>query len=72
MLLDVQVRFVIAQPIDDVQGFTVVRADDLGVVRQPKVGRVAVDRHATAGTKVGRIAIGVGGIHPNPDAHAIG
>ncbi len=57
--VDVEVRFVVAQPIDDVQRFTVVGADDLGVEGQAKVGRVALDCHATTGTKVGRISIGV-------------
>jgi hypothetical protein len=64
VLMDVQIRFVIAQPIDDVQRFTVVRADNLGVIGQPKVGCVAVDRHPTPRTKVGRIAIGIGGVDP--------
>jgi hypothetical protein len=43
VLVDVEVRFVVAKPIDDVQHFTVVGTDDLGVEGLPKVGGVAVE-----------------------------
>jgi hypothetical protein len=72
VLVDVQIRFVVAQAVDDVQRFSVVRADDLGVKGQTEVGGVAIDRHATTRTKVSGIAIGIGGVHANPDAHPVG
>jgi hypothetical protein len=41
-----QVGFVVAQTVDDVQRFAIVGADDLGVERQTKIRSVAVDRWA--------------------------
>src|SRR5713226_9739599 len=72
VLVEMQVRLVIAQPIDDVQGFAVVGADDLSMEGQAKVGGVAVDRRAASRTEVGRIAIGIGSVHCDFDAHAVG
>jgi len=72
VLVDVKVRLVVVQPVDDVRGVSVVGADDLGVIRQAEVGGVAIDRQAAPRTKVGRVTVGVGGVHRNSDAHAVG